>query len=676
MTTHLPVVGAKPTRPALVPGARGDISQLTPEQRARRRSFGVALVSMPFQSNFTPSIQLGLLAAIADSHGFPTETFHLALELSQRVGHRLYESLALTLTRRMGEWFFSNEAFDQESPDRDGRFLDDFPAEAAMQLGKRSANGLESADRELILRIRNEIIPAYLDAMMADIDWGSFCVVGFSTVFQQTTSSIALARRIKQSYPHVEIVFGGPNAEGEMGDELMRRTPCIDYMVNGEGDVSFPELLVALAEEKSTCDIPGVLSRVTGDIAFGGDRPLFEEMDTLPTPRYAEFFARAEATGLFPPSKVRSIHSVRIPFESSRGCWWGQKHHCTFCGLNANGMRYRSKSPSRVLSELGELTRAHGSIAFTAVDNIIDLSYVKTLFKQIIEEGRDYQLFYETKANLTRETVKTMRAAGVVLMQPGIESLNTHVLQLMRKGTTAAHNVNLLRWARYYGIHVFWSILWGFPGEIAEDYAEQAKLIPYLAHLEPPVAANCIRMDRFSPLYEDREAFPIQFRTPEPSYAYAFPDAYDLNRLAYSFEYRLEKRLEDEAYADLLTATDTWIRAWKTEGFLPPAFSSESTAPTDRPMPWLTFSYSADVVQISDFRGEEESTYVLEGPAAQLYKAASDRPVGVQRAIEIAGVDVAPAAVERAFGELCESGLMMRDGSSYLALALPATPGR
>jgi radical SAM superfamily enzyme YgiQ (UPF0313 family) len=72
-------------------------------------------------------------------------------------------------------------------------------------------------------------------------------------------------------------------------------------------------------------------------------------------------------------------HQVWIPFESARGCWWGAKHHCTFCGLNGSAMRFRAKSPQRVLSELADLARRHHSFRFEAVDNILEPRYLKDL---------------------------------------------------------------------------------------------------------------------------------------------------------------------------------------------------------------------------------------------------------------------------------------------------------
>src|SRR4029077_9285576 len=107
----------------------------------------------------------------------------------------------------------------------------------------------------------------------------------------------------------------------------------------------------------------------------------------------------------------------------------------------------------------------------------------------------DYQIFYEAKANLTRAQLRVLACGGVTHLQPGLESLSSNVLRLMDKGERAAQNVYLLRWARYYGIDVAWTILWGFPGETIEDYAGQAATASHLIHLQPPEGSGRIWLE-------------------------------------------------------------------------------------------------------------------------------------------------------------------------------------
>ena len=226
-------------------------------------------------------------------------------------------------------------------------------------------------------------------------------------------------------------------------------------------------------------------------------------------------------------------------------------------------MPFRSKSPARVLAELAELARRHQSFKFFAVDNILDLSYLKDFFSRLREEGRDYDFFYEVKSNLTRAQIKNLYDGGVRIIQPGIESLNSHVLRLMRKGVTAIQNVNTLRWARYYGIQVAWNLLYGFPGETPEDYEQQAALLPHLVHLQPPGVAGRIMMERFSPLFNDRKAFPACYVRPEDSYQYIYPDRVNLERAVYFFDYELDDRLPEPVYAKSHELARAWHETWE-----------------------------------------------------------------------------------------------------------------
>jgi hypothetical protein len=141
----------------------------------------------------------------------------------------------------------------------------------------------------------------------------------------------------------------------------------------------------------------------------------------------------------------------------------------------------------------------------------------------------------------------------------------------------------------------------------------------------------------------------------------------------------LQATLDDAVYAPLSAGLKAWIDVWKAAGLQTSehaAGDEKARRAPSRPKPTLTFSWSDDFLQIDDRRRNEHAVVTFEGPAARLYKAASDRPVTAAKAAELANVTVSPASVERGLNELAERGLMMRDGDKYLALALPATPGR
>ena len=91
--------------------------------------------------------------------------------------------------------------------------------------------------------------------------------------------------------------------------------------------------------------------------------------------------------------------------------------------MNGYGLAFRAKTPKRVFDELSELARKHRISYFEAVDNILDLHYLKDFFTTIAQTRTDYQFFYEVKANLTHEQIRTLYRGGVRSIQPGIETL-------------------------------------------------------------------------------------------------------------------------------------------------------------------------------------------------------------------------------------------------------------
>jgi ribosomal peptide maturation radical SAM protein 1 len=616
-----------------------------------RRDFPVALVSMPFVTADRPSIQLGLLKAIADEAGFPARTVHANLDFAARIGAAGYGRLADHRGPLVGDWLFSVAAFADDAPDPHARLLRDF-ADDLRHLGP------PAEVRRWLARIRDREVPAYLDALLDGERWSRFRVVAFSSTFQQNTASFALARRLKKRHPHLVTVFGGANFDGDMGLELVRCMDCVDLAVTGEADVAFPALLGALADGTDAGAVPGVVRRAGDGRAVVSPAPRPEHrLDDSPVPDYDEYFERAERLGLRSPA---GRHEVWLPFETARGCWWGAKHHCVFCGLNATSMRFRAKSPQRVLDELATLTRRYRSFRFAAVDNIVDVSYLRSLFPAIIDSGADYELFYEAKSNLTRAQVRLLARAGVAELQPGIESLSTNVLRLMRKGVTAAQNVNLLRWARYYGIRTVWNVLWGIPGETRQDYADQAAVVPTLTHLQPPVSADRVWLERFSPFYTDPDAFPTRSRRPERSYGYVYPREVDLDRVAYFFDHEFADSLPDEAYAGLARAIADWQAAWRSGS-----------------APELTYRSSPTFLEIYDGRWPgREGTFGFDGALADVYLACSERPTTATAVRDRLGGSVPVDTVRAICREFTRLGLMILDGPLALALALPAVPGR
>ncbi len=609
----------------------------------------VALVNMPFALADRPSIQCGLLKAVLANAGHQVQVFYLNLELAAEIGADAYTIISQLRTDQfLGEWLFSVAAFGRGSDRHE--YLEACPslAETCQRLGWEYGR---------LCDLRDHVLPALSDRWRDEHDWAAFDVVGFTSTFEQNTAGFALARRIKEKHPQVTNLFGGANFDGDMGREYVRGLPFIDYVVSGEADEILPRLVSRVAAGVSPLGLPGVSGRKEHAVVDGGSTPAVHNLDALPPPDYDEYFGTLFRLGR---ERVLGDSPPLLLFETARGCWWGQKHHCTFCGLNANGMAFRSKSAARVHAELARLSSDYKIVNFEAVDNIMDHNYLEQLCRPLLDERCDYQIFYEVKANLTRSQLQLMARSGITAIQPGIESLSSHILALMRKGITMLRNVRLLKWAHYYGMRVGWNVLTGFPGETAEDYAEQLRVVQLLSHLPPPAGCGPVWLERFSPYFFD-ESFQVRNVRPRAAYRFVYPETgLDLNKVAYFFEHDMNDTLPVEAHDDLQAAIGNWKARWSSQ-----------------PAPVLVYQRAPSWIQIIDRRSEQVTGHAFNGHQATIYEACGETDCTVnslKQQLEEAGAPETPGRIQDALDEFCELGLMLHENGRYLSLALPVNP--
>jgi ribosomal peptide maturation radical SAM protein 1 len=225
-------------------------------------------------------------------------------------------------------------------------------------------------------------------------------------------------------------------------------------------------------------------------------------------------------------------------------------------------MGFRSKSPDRVIDELRALVDAHDCRLVCLTDNIMPHSYHRSVIPRIAEEVGAIEMFYEQKANLRLDQVKGLWDAGCTVIQPGIESLSTPVLELMRKGVLARQNVALLRYARAVGMGLNWSVLYGFPGDVAADYEAIAELLPKLVHLCPPNGLSPLSIDRFSPYFDDAVSFGITELRPQAAYEHFLPEGADASMVAYHFVGTWQSGSLDAP--ELLIGIGETVQRWRT----------------------------------------------------------------------------------------------------------------
>jgi ribosomal peptide maturation radical SAM protein 1 len=624
------------------------------------RAFRVAVVAMPFARCYQPVMPVGMLKAVVRRFGFPVDDYYPNLDLAAQLGFDVYDQvMGDGCTGLLGEWASSVAAFGQESNHAD--YFAAFPGDA----DRLTLVGLTP---EFVNDLRERIMPEFMDACLDRIDWGSYAAVVFTSTYQQNVASLALARRIKQRHPHVAIIFCGGNVEGEMGIECMRAFPYIDYAVGGELEETIPELLRRIAAERDPYDLLGVAARRGESISFAGHATPVGDLDALPIPDFDTFYEAARRYGLDETtgSMDAGLRTIvcGIPIEASRGCWWGEKSHCTFCGLVETRAAYRSKSPERILAEIEELSARYGKSDFSGTDLVLDRKYVKQVFEPLSAGGHGYRFYFCVRANLKRDEIRTLAGGGMRVVVAGIESLNTHVLKLMRKGVSRLQNVNLLRWCTYYGIAVFWNLLYGLAGEQLEDYTEELETLRLIPFVIPPIMCQPLRLDRFSPDFRDTQLCPRNWQRPMLCYSFAYPSYVNLEEVAYFFDYGAASVVPEDAHEQTQQFVCQWRRDWYTGRR---ASLTYRRVETDL------------LLQDTRWQSDQPRSYTLPDVDADIYEAFSSGPRTVAQvcaALASERPDLKPdeETIAATCDDLCDAGLMIGEGGKYLSLALPADP--
>jgi ribosomal peptide maturation radical SAM protein 1 len=288
------------------------------------------------------------------------------------------------------------------------------------------------------------------------------------------------------------------------------------------------------------------------------------------------------------------------------------------------------------------------------------MRYLRDLIPEIIDKDPGWLIFYEAKSNLGKDQLRLLKRAGVTRLQPGIESLSTRVLKLMRKGCTALQNVQLLKWASELGLDLAWNYLTGLPGEEPDEYIRLAEMVPALLHLQPPHpcgAGRSVRLYRFSPFHEDPERWGLTNVRSAANYrlVYPFPEA-SLRRLAYHFDFDYADGRDPSTYTAALVEM---IDYWRTN-YCPGALTSIS---------------NDQGLVIHDRRpGANQSRHELTGMAKAAYEYCEKAHAlqAIHRHLLGLGYEVARETLRHQLEGWVEDRLMLCEGDWFLSLAVPA----
>jgi ribosomal peptide maturation radical SAM protein 1 len=377
--------------------------------------------------------------------------------------------------------------------------------------------------------------------------------VGFSSSYSQNLASLCLAQLLKQRWPHIHITFGGANCRDSMGEALLREFPFVDSVFLGEADETFPAFVRQIRSGRYPRQLPGVIWRERGKNHRRRSLMQVPQLDSLPAPDFDDYFRQLRQ------EKLHRFVPVRISVETSRGCWW-QK--CVFCEYGKGGCGYRIKKLSQCVGDIVAARRRYGVTRFHLVDNIVDHRHFQIFFPALARLRPKIRLECQVKSNITLEQAQLLQSAGAVYVQPGIESLSSAVLKLMRKGVTALQNVACLKHCRQAGLkRVVWHLLYGFPFEDAKEYQRILEVLRRITHFACPHFVQPMRLLRQSPAYVHADALGFTRIRPHWMYRHIYPfDEAVRARLAYRFDFEFPDRRDPEVYVGPIK---DFVRLWR-----------------------------------------------------------------------------------------------------------------
>jgi anaerobic magnesium-protoporphyrin IX monomethyl ester cyclase len=291
-------------------------------------------------------------------------------------------------------------------------------------------------------------------------------VTMMSVDYNPARQAIAIAKEIK---PEMVTIIGGPHVTIALEDSL--RIPHVDYLVTGEGETTFPNLLRAIQEDQPP------EHRV-----LRGETP---DLDAIPLSDRGLFLDEWRKWGYDLDSpEVPFVEELPAPFATiiaGRGCLY----HCTFCKPGEDylfGKRTRRRSVDNVITELHMLVDRYHIASFMFHDDCLteDRDWVTEFTEKYIAEGFTMPFLCQTRADILvkhEDMVARMAHAGLRGYFIGFESGSDRVLKFIRKGTTAEQNRQAARVCRKYGISIWANYMMGLPTETKEEVMDTVRLM-------------------------------------------------------------------------------------------------------------------------------------------------------------------------------------------------------
>lgn len=261
------------------------------------------------------------------------------------------------------------------------------------------------------------IIEQYLLKELKNFKADIVGISSFTEFFHITYTACKVAKIIDNE---TQVVVGGPHAT-LAPEMILKTTPFADYIVRGEGEITFLEIVKAFEGKQKIEDIKGISYLKEGKVCTNMNRPLIKNLDSLPPPAWellpsVKNYLSKTRTKSSPPSIV-----------GSRGCPFS----CTFCASSKIWEHsWRPLSPEKIVDQMRILSEKYGIHEVIFADDIFGANKKRALklCSLIKESDLEINWWCMTRADvIDKELLSNMHDAGCVEIGFGIESINENI---------------------------------------------------------------------------------------------------------------------------------------------------------------------------------------------------------------------------------------------------------
>lgn len=307
-----------------------------------------------------------------------------------------------------------------------------------------------------------------VDQIIAKYEWP--CVLGFSIYIWNEQLSLAIAKKAKQVGDCITIV-GGPSVL-EDSESFLRQHPYIDFLVHGEGEQTFPELMKCLKSRGNLLSVSGISFLKNGVYYKTASRKRSAELDDFPSPFL---------TGEF-DSVIKHPYQFQAIWETNRGCPFS----CSFCYWGSNLLaKIKCFSIDRLKEELKWIADNKIKFMYAADANfgIIerDVEIADMIVESKLSSGYPNSFFINYSKNTGERVFEIAKKFHKVGLSKGttlsLQSLDEGVLELIkRKNIKMSVFRDLQRKYREFGIPSYTEFILPLPGETLESFISGIEL--------------------------------------------------------------------------------------------------------------------------------------------------------------------------------------------------------